>query len=581
MKKLGVDSVFRRLFLRFVGIILLVFLVIAILLYQYVSAQRELAVSAQMNHVTGAAASVEQNIRAVISAERELFTDQRMKKLAMGAYLDNYERAELILEIQSDIVQTRLVNTFIQDVIVTFPTEGVEISAVNGYQKRQYTPEQFVEERAFLRNPVNLRDGALCTAMISPLLFSLEEGAMPDYEIKMVLSEAYLQGMLAAMDDLTYAGAFWVYHSDGKTEGLYSDSDIQFLPMWQEGWEQSGCPEEYQKLVYSKADGRQFVSRTIPAYDLTLVAWQDNSTFGWRLLPTLMNIGAVVLAMGILMGLLVLWANRSISKPIYKIMDAFQSVQAGNLEIRIYHEQNDEFSYIYDDFNKTIEKISELLNNIKEQEVLLRKAEQIQLQSQINPHFLYNSFYNIKFMAQNEDYEQIEAAVTALAKYYRFLNKETEATVTLGDEAAHMHSYIAVQQMRFGDKISVDIQPVPEAAAAFRVPKLILQPIVENAYNYGLKNVTSDGWLSIRYALNGDWLDVIIEDNGGSITPEKLAAMDEQMHQYSGDAINHALTNVHRRLLLAFGEGSGITLSAGDAQGLRVTLRMNLRTTIT
>ena len=243
--------------------------------------------------------------------------------------------------------------------------------------------------------------------------------------------------------------------------------------------------------------------------------------------------------------------------------------------MRIYHHANDEFEFIYSSFNETVHRIGEMIEQIKEQGRLLQNAELIQLQSQINPHFLYNSFYIIKFMAHNEDYEQIEAFVTSLAKYYRFLNKETNSVIALGSEVEHMENYIDIQQMRFGDKITLEKQLLPDAVKNFRVPKLILQPIIENAYAYGLSTLLSDGVLKISYALEDKILYIHVEDNGRSLTQDGLEKIKNQVYGSDGQTRSHALTNIHRRIVLAFGAPNGLLLSMSALGGLKVTLRLD------
>lgn len=309
---------------------------------------------------------------------------------------------------------------------------------------------------------------------------------------------------------------------------------------------------------------------------MILVAYQDANAIAWSMGKILLYMAVIFAFMGAMFLMLVLWANQSVSKPIRTVMEALEAVRSGQLSVRLFHQKKDEFSYIYDSFNHMTERIGELIDNVREQEALLQRAERIQLQSQINPHFLYNSFYNIKFLAKNEDYEQIESFVTSLAKYYRFLNKETSAVITLAGEAEHMENYIEIQQMRFGDKISVDIQKVPEEVASFRVPKLILQPVAENAYNYGLRNVLEGGRLSVRYHLEGNFLYIDIEDNGGKMDEATLEAIAQQMNTFTGEALNHALTNIQRRLMLNYGQGSGLELSIGAEKGLRIRMILDI-----
>ena len=268
--------------------------------------------------------------------------------------------------------------------------------------------------------------------------------------------------------------------------------------------------------------------------------------------------------------------NTTVNKPLQKVVQAFEKLQDGDLSIRISHKYQDEFQYIYSSFNRTVERIQELIENVKEQSRLLQNAELMQLQSQINPHFLYNSFYLIRIMAKNESYEQIVQFVTSLAKYYRFLNKEVDQNISLSKEVEHMMNYIDIQQMRFGDKISVSIGELPENAVSFRVPKLILQPVVENAYNYGMSSILKDGCIRIGYEMDEDFLNIIIEDNGSSVEEEKLEQMREYIRDYQGRAAGHALSNIERRLKLAYGEDSGILLENSDFGGLKVVLRLDM-----
>ena len=230
--------------------------------------------------------------------------------------------------------------------------------------------------------------------------------------------------------------------------------------------------------------------------------------------------GVVLLVISILFFEILYQTNTAVNKPLKKVVQAFGQVQEGNLEIRIFHKPQDEFQYIYSSFNRMVERIQELIENVKEQGRLLQNAELMQLQSQINPHFLYNSFYLIRIMAKNESYDQIIQFVTSLAKYYRFLNKEVEQNIPLSREVEHMENYIDIQQMRFGDKITVHKGQLPESAAGFLVPKLILQPVIENAYNYGMSDILKDGQIAISYSLKEPYLCIVIEDNGGGAGAE-------------------------------------------------------------
>lgn len=574
MAKQGTNSVFKRLFVVFLGLAVVVYVVIVGFFVRYIDQQRGVEVSSQITRVSTSASVIEQQIRAIANVETQLLNDIRVKRLSLGMYGDDYEKSELILDLLSTIENTQSINKMISNIILVFPGQGIELSALDGYRRNTYNAEQFRSEDHTGAGQLALADGELEMKVYFPLKSSVDENYIPDYEVKIILSGNYLRDYLESFRRDDMEGAFWVFNDGLQRLSLYTDNttEVSLLSHWDESWKEEGMPSSYEKQHKCEHGEFLFITEELAVGNLILFTYQDTRAIAWHLSSELLQMSLVVVGMGLLFWLIISWANRAVNKPIRKIMGAFEKVRSGDLEVRIFHKANDEFGYIYDSFNNTVEKIDTLIHNVKEQKELLQNAELMQLQSQINPHFLYNSFYNIKFLAQNEEYQQIETLVTALARYYRFINKETSMDVSLADEVAHMENYIEIQQLRFGDKIKVEKEPVPESVAGIKVPKLILQPIIENAYNYGLKDKLDNGLLSIRYQLEGALLSIIIEDNGGNLTAEKLEQIRLQSHTYEGDARNHALTNIQRRLMLAFGEHCGVTLEIGASGGLLVKL---------
>ena len=577
MSKQGTSSVFQKLFLMFLGLVIVVFTVLVGFFVTYVEQQREVEMSGQKNRVTNSASVIEQQLNAIYNVETQLLNDTRVAQLAHRMYEDDYEKSQLILDLLATIQSTQSINSMIDDIVIIFPGEGIELSATNGYHKRYYDVSSFQIDRSTASNQLVLIDNQVEMNVSYPLMNSVDESYIPDYEIRISLSDQYLHDFLENFRNQNLEGAFWVLNEEAENKLLFTSNirERELLDHWTQSWQANGSPAFYTQQVGCETGEYMFVSAYIEAYDITLVTYQNTLAIAWDLGRELLYLCAIVILMGVLAGIIVVWANHSVNKPIRKIMESFEQVRSGELNVRIYHKKNDEFGYIYDSFNDTVFRIEELIENISEQKALLRNAELMQLQSQINPHFLYNSFYNIKFLAHNEEYEQIETFVTALAKYYRFINKETELNVPLAREVAHMENYIEIQQMRFGDKITVVKEAYPAEVSAFKVPKLILQPIIENAYNYGLRDKLEGGLLSIRYRLEGEYLFIVVEDNGGMMMPEQLEQIKQQIHTYEGDALNHAMTNIQRRLMLAYGEQCGLTLEIGDSGGLRVTLKMN------
>lgn len=576
MRNPGAGSVFKRLFWLFMIVVVVIYLLITGLFVRFVFQERQAEEDALSARVVSTAQLMEEQIRSVMSVQLQLFSDSRVAQMSLGLYADAYERSQLALELMDYISNTQRINSIIEDIIISFPLEGIELSVEHDFDRKDFSSPDSYRLSAMNPNQLIFHDGHVELMLAYPLGLVLDESYKPDFIIRSVLSAEHLQTSIRPLQ-LEEQGAFWLYRYNGQNDLLYTESELDFKvhDRWLEAWEKVDCPNDFSETVMVGGISYYITSSYIEDYNLMLVSYQNSNAIPWKMGHSLANMTIVFLIMGLLFLMLVLWANKSVSRPIRVIMDAFETVRAGHRTTRIYHDKKDEFGYMYASFNHMVDRIEELIKNVREQEALVQKAERIQLQSQINPHFLYNSFYNIKFMARNGDYDQIETFVTALAKYYRFLNKETSATIALSAEAAHMEHYIEIQQMRFGDIISVDIQPVPAEAACFKVPKLILQPIVENAYNYGLHNTLEDGRLWVRYRMEDKWLHIEIEDNGGSLTEEKITAISRQMNTFQGEALNHALTNIQRRLKLSFGDDCGMELSLGRENGMKVTLTFN------
>lgn len=166
--------------------------------------------------------------------------------------------------------------------------------------------------------------------------------------------------------------------------------------------------------------------------------------------------------------------------------------------------------------------------------------------------------------------------MTSLAKYYRFINKEQSNSVALEVEAEHMNNYIDIQQMRLGDKIQARVEAVPDQLRALKVPKLILQPLIENAYNYGLANKLSDGIIRVAYRVSEGFLEICVEDNGEEAGDGLIAQLNERLEKGEAQEKNHALMNIDRRLKLAYGDGSGVRICRSGLGGLQVVLRIGM-----
>lgn len=216
-----------------------------------------------------------------------------------------------------------------------------------------------------------------------------------------------------------------------------------------------------------------------------------------------------------------------------------------------------------------------------EKEMLLKQANLLALQSQINPHFLYKTLECIRGMALMEEKENIADIAWSLSRFFRYSISGKSNVVTLREEMANCDTYIKIQNYRFQNRFALETQFSPDVEDCL-LPKLTLQPVVENAVLHGLQNTLSGGVIRILVERVGRDVRIVISDNGCGMPPEKLEELTEHIHNGSaGEGSGHhngiAMYNVNRRLNLFFGQEYGVSVRSCLGMGTDIELRIPYR----
>lgn len=273
---------------------------------------------------------------------------------------------------------------------------------------------------------------------------------------------------------------------------------------------------------------------------------------------------------GILALFFVYYTQKTIHQPMKKLLKAFESVKEGNLDEQIQTDQEDEFSYLYRGFNDMGKQINHLVNEVLLQKNLIQRTELKQLQAQINPHFLYNSFFVLSRRVKRRDYEGAEQFATLLGKYFRFLTRNGTDFVELSQEVEHARCYSDIQGTRFRQRIRMEFGDLPECYQSIKVPRLILQPLLENAFGHGLEDKIQDGILRVRFE-EKEGIRIHVEDNGESLTDEMLKHMRNSLNGEEQEEIT-GIVNIHKRLQLYFEGKAGLSLERSPLGGLDVCI---------
>lgn len=283
------------------------------------------------------------------------------------------------------------------------------------------------------------------------------------------------------------------------------------------------------------------------------------------------NLFYVSVAVLVVMSTIVLFAlYRSVQMPLLQLVRGTNRLSGGDFSVRLDYSARNEFSLLFARFNIMAQRIQELIENVYEEKLRRREATLKQLQSQINPHFLYNCLFYIKNMARMKNEQAVVAMALNLGEYYRYITRTENDMATIGEELKMVTNYLEIQSLRL-ERMQFTID-VPHAILNKTVPRLTLQPIVENAILHGLEPKAENGEIKIYGDCQGDRYTITVEDSGLGMTDEQLELMRRNLLKPLDENIGCGTWNVHQRITYLFGEPAGLTYSHSSLGGVRVDI---------
>ncbi len=355
-----------------------------------------------------------------------------------------------------------------------------------------------------------------------------------------------------------------------------------------------------QGRLYSRAENRDFARQYCKQYDMALTSGTDNLVMdyhSWQGTPVVAGSlyvkelnGTFVCVSSLESGLGVIRRNRNIFlfvliviffimiglinfvvkrllSQFYQILQSIREVQKGNLNIVIENCGNDEMGELGNQINKMMERIRQLMEDNLNRELLIKNSEIRALQNQINAHFIYNVLESIKMMAEIDERYDISDAITALGKLLRYSMRWVSGNVTVGEELEYVRNYLALINLRFDYEIHLALK-MPDKVLRQEIPKMSLQPIVENAIQHGIEQLAEDtsiyvkGWLK-----DGDCI-IEITDSGRGMNEEELSRLyrkiNGEIEAGGGSGNGIGLKNVQDRIKISFGEKYGIHISSKE-----------------
>ncbi len=396
---------------------------------------------------------------------------------------------------------------------------------------------------------------------------------VPEQGVLLVdMNYAVIEQMLEGVNDNPYEQ--YVYLCDNNGAIIYHPMLMQI---------EAGLYRENNAVAASYDDGSHKEDyhgekRIVTVKTMSYTGWKlvsviptSNSYLGMKDIRyfVMMILSITLLAMLILNRMVA----RRVTRPIIKLNDSIREIEMGKVNPSVYIGGPSEIEHLGKTLRRSYDQIDQLMKDMVASQEEKRKSELDALQSQINPHFLYNTLDSIVWMIEGAKYDEAVFMITQLASLFRVSLSSGKTIIPIEDEIRHASNYMNIQKVRFKDAFTIDFD-IDEEIKNYCTVKLIVQPILENAVYYGVKDM-EDGEIKVR-GFKGEDGDIYItvSDNGFGMSSEQLQFLltDDTRVRKKGSGVG--LINVQRRIQLRFGQEYGLKIDSEPDEGCVVTIHL-------
>ena len=265
--------------------------------------------------------------------------------------------------------------------------------------------------------------------------------------------------------------------------------------------------------------------------------------------------------------------------PIKKLKRIIRQARDGNLDIQVPLLSNDEIGELGSAYNEMIERIKYLIEKVLKTQLNEREAQLNALQSQINPHFLYNTLETMVSIAYEEGVEKLGGMAKSLSSMFKYSTKVGERIVTINDEITHVRNYLDIILVRYEDKFEVNLQ-IQDELKKYKILKFVLQPLVENSIHHGLEMKLGKGQVVIRAEEKDEIIEICVQDDGVGMSVERLTEVRRFLNESHLTTLSCSsngrvgIKNVHERIRLYYGPEFGLSIHSEVGRGTVVTMRI-------
>lgn len=309
-------------------------------------------------------------------------------------------------------------------------------------------------------------------------------------------------------------------------------------------------------------------------YNLTAYSLMPQSVLRQNQKNLTVNLVLIASLMILLASALTAAVSKSVTRPLESLMDTIQRIKDGDRKLRSALKSKDEIGRLGTSFNEMLDQTEELRERENQANRLLAQAEYKALQAQINPHFLYNTLDTMSSIAEVKNCREVSLLSQSLSNIFRYSLNMKEHLSTVAKEIMHLKNYSYVMSVRMQDHVNY-IYEIDERTLQDKIPRISLQPIVENALNHGLRNKRGDKEIKIKTEAEEGLLKICIADNGVGMEADEL---NERLRRndlsYIEEGNSIGLYNINARLKMLYGESYGLSVESrlGEGTSIRMTL---------
>lgn len=530
---------------------------------------RDAIVTSQTTNVSYYSELIDQEILRLKTIVYSYMQDKNFREISViYDQLSNYQRSEAIINIREKLTHLRQISPYVSNIYVYLPAVGRSINSLNcDYELSSNEVEWYIEQKN-QNIPIQNQNGQIVVYSCYPRYTASSKPPLLLLAVEINIQKVMNILLKAAgTGNAVMLGNNWNIFTDTSISSVEEINTIlrKIFEEKSSGMQSIRCADENYLFAW----------RYSVENDMTFFTYSSENQILGRLRETQRLLWLTMIASVLAMLVAVFSTWRMVHVPIQKLIDAFQRLENGNSDVKLVVQSRDEFRFLYNQFNHMVDWLNSLIHQVYTQKILSQQAQLKQLQMQINPHFFYNSFFAIEGMIEIGDEETAIKMLRNIGNYFRFITRSARDVVPLKDEVAHARSYCEIQRLRF-ENIDVDFGELPTEYEEFQVPRLILQPLIENAYLYGLEKKEDGGRLRVAFDVNNDIIHITIEDDGGGMSEERLEKLCLNLQHNDGKETT-GMINIHQRLKLFYGEKAGITLIQNENNGLRLVISMPLK----